>query len=216
TRPRPPHARKAGIKVGVGIPVLAGDRVVAALEFFVREPRPTDERFMGLISVIAAQLGTVMQRKQAEMDRDRFLAEVQKARDRLENHSQQLVLVQEAERRRIARELHDEIGQSLTALRLGLEMCEQMPPPPTPARLRDARRRTDELVGRVRELSLNLRPAMLDDLGLLPALLWHFDRYTTQTGIIVAFKHSGLEGRRFTSEVETAAYRITQEALTNV
>src|SRR5262249_8395019 len=76
--------------------------------------------------------------------------------------------------------------------------------------------RTDELMGRVRELSLNLRPAMLDDLGLLPALLWHFDRYTAQTGIAVAFKHSGLEGRRFASELETAAYRITQEALTNV
>jgi signal transduction histidine kinase len=158
----------------------------------------------------------MMQRKQAEMDRDRFLVEVQKARDRLENHSLQLVQVQEAERRRIARELHDEIGQSLTALRLSLEMCEQLPPEASAARLRDARRRVDELVGRVRELSLNLRPAMLDDLGLLPALLWHFDRYTAQTGIAVVFKHSGLEGRRFASELETAAYRITQEALTNV
>jgi signal transduction histidine kinase len=95
-------------------------------------------------------------------------------------------------------------------------MCEQLPPESSAVRLREARRRADELVGRVRELSLNLRPAMLDDLGLLPALLWHFDRYTAQTGIAVAFKHSGLEGRRFDSELETAAYRITQEALTNV
>jgi signal transduction histidine kinase len=69
---------------------------------------------------------------------------------------------------------------------------------------------------RVDNLSLDLRPAILDDLGLLPALLWHFERYTAQTNVCVTFRHSGLEGRRFASEVETAAYRIVQEALTNV
>jgi signal transduction histidine kinase len=53
-------------------------------------------------------------------------------------------------------------------------------------------------------------------LGLLPALLWHFDRYTAQTNMRVTFKHSGLQRRRFAPEVETAAYRIVQEALTNV
>jgi len=57
---------------------------------------------------------------------------------------------------------------------------------------------------------------MLDDLGLLPALLWHCGRYTDQTGIHVDFRHTNLEGRRFRPEVETAAYRIVQEALTNV
>ena len=73
-----------------------------------------------------------------------------------------------------------------------------------------------ELLERVRELSLDLRPAMLDDLGLLPALLWLFERFTAQANVGVAFKHSGVEHRRFSSEVETAAYRIVQEALTNV
>jgi signal transduction histidine kinase len=57
---------------------------------------------------------------------------------------------------------------------------------------------------------------MLDDLGLLPALLWYFERYTSRTDVQVAFKHTGLERRRFAPEVETAAYRIVQEALTNV
>ena len=56
---------------------------------------------------------------------------------------------------------------------------------------------------------------MLDDLGLLPALLWLFERYTSQTGVKVAFEHDGLSGR-FPSETETAAFRIVQEALTNV
>ena len=64
-------------------------------------------------------------------------------------------------------------------------------------------------------MSLDLRPSMLDDLGLLPAMLWHFERFTAQTNIRVLFKHSGLD-KRFIPEVETVAYRIGQEALTNV
>jgi signal transduction histidine kinase len=57
---------------------------------------------------------------------------------------------------------------------------------------------------------------MLDDLGLLPAMIWHFDRYSALSGIKVSFKHWDVEGRRFPPEIETAAYRIAQEALTNV
>ena len=67
---------------------------------------------------------------------------------------------------------------------------------------------------RVRRLSFDLRPADLDQLGLLPALLALFERYTAQTGVLVNFKHQGVEGR-FASQVETGAYRIVQEALTN-
>jgi signal transduction histidine kinase len=72
----------------------------------------------------------------------------------------------------------------------------------------------NDLMGRVRDLSMDLRPAMLDDLGLVPALLWLFERYRTQTGIVVDFHHVGVEGR-FPAAIETAAFRITQEALTN-
>src|SRR5262249_4676010 len=72
-----------------------------------------------------------------------------------------------------------------------------------------------ELTAQIRDLSLRLRPMMLDDLGLLPALLWQFERYATQTKIHVHFEHRGIE-RRFHPEVETAAYRIVQEGLTNI
>src|SRR5262249_6232333 len=71
-------------------------------------------------------------------------------------------------------------------------------------------------MGRVRDLSLNLRPAMLDDLGLMHALLWSFERYTAQTGVRVVFNHNGIEAHRFEPKIEIAAYRIIQEALTNV
>ena len=71
-------------------------------------------------------------------------------------------------------------------------------------------------MGLVRELSLKLRPAMLDDLGLLPDAAWHFERFTNQTNIQVAFRQKGIGGKRFPLQVETAVYRIIQEALTNV
>jgi len=72
-----------------------------------------------------------------------------------------------------------------------------------------------EAIEQVREISLNLRPSMLDDLGLLPTLQWHFSRYTSQTGIQVNF-HFDKVNERLPKEIETAVYRIIQEALTNV
>ncbi|MDM7999488.1 MAG: PAS domain S-box protein [Dehalococcoidia bacterium] len=137
------------------------------------------------------------------------------AEDALRSLSRRLVEVQEMERRSIARELHDHIGQELTGLKLFLEMVSRLPPHQVKARLSEAQSSINELVARVQDLSLDLRPAMLDDLGLVPALLWHFERFTSQTGVRVAFKHRGIQ-RRFAPEIETAVYRIVQEGLTNV
>ncbi|MCM3872183.1 MAG: PAS domain-containing protein [Pyrinomonadaceae bacterium] len=136
--------------------------------------------------------------------------------DRLKFLSIRLMEVQEAERRKIALELHDEIGQVLTGLKLSLEIGSRQPAHEVGASLDQARTLVNDLMVRVRNLSLDLRPAMLDDLGLLPTLLWHIEHYTAQTQVRVNFKHSGLEKRRFAPEVETAAYRLVQEALTNV
>jgi PAS domain S-box-containing protein len=136
--------------------------------------------------------------------------------ERLKFLSRRLMEVQEAERQNIALELHDEIGQILTGLKLSLEMSARLPAEEVGESLAQSRLLVNELMARVRKLSLDLRPAMLDDLGLLPALLWHFEHYTAQTKVRVNFKHSGLEKRRFGPEVETAAYRMVQEALTNV
>ncbi|MGC8781312.1 MAG: PAS domain S-box protein [Anaerolineae bacterium] len=147
--------------------------------------------------------------------RDDLLTQVIAAHDRLQALSRRLVRVQEEERRSLARELHDEIGQSLTGLKMMVDMSLKAPDS-AEANLRRAQGLLNDLIGRVRSLSLDLRPAMLDDLGLLPALLWLIDRFMLQTGLQVSFHHSGLEGRRLAPEIETAAYRIIQEALTNV
>jgi PAS domain S-box-containing protein len=126
----------------------------------------------------------------------------------LRESQRRLLEVQERERRHLAAELHDEIGQQLTGVLLSLNN-------PTPAGLEMARGLVKEITGRVRDLSLRLRPSLLDDLGLVPAVLWHLGRFTKQTGVKVALRHRRVE-RRFPTEVETAAYRIVQEALTNV
>jgi len=144
------------------------------------------------------------------------IAERRKAEEDLRKLSHRLVEVQEDERRSIARELHDEVGQLLTGLKLALETSPFSQDDRAKAGLEQTRAMVNELMGRVRDLSLDLRPAILDDLGLLHALLWHFERYTAQTGIGVVFNHTGIEARRLESKIETAAYRVIQEALTNV
>jgi signal transduction histidine kinase len=162
-----------------------------------------------LLNVIAEFLGETLERRRVEDERARYAAQLQAL-------SQRLLDVQETERRAIARELHDHIGQLLTGLKLTLEMSASLMVAEAKESLQHAQRLVHDLLARMRNLSLDLRPAMLDDLGVLPALLWHVERFTAQTSVQVDFKHAGLDGRRFGPAVETAAFRIVQEALTNV
>jgi PAS domain S-box-containing protein len=141
-------------------------------------------------------------------------AEARAEEQRARAFSARLVEVQENERRHIARELHDEIGQTLTGLHYLIQTVQECPGD-QPGAKQEARGLIGEIMSKVRDLSLELRPSMLDDLGLLPALLSMIERYMNQTKVRVAFEHRGVE-RRFDPEVETAAYRIVQEALTNV
>jgi signal transduction histidine kinase len=129
--------------------------------------------------------------------------------------NERLVQVQEAERQHIAHELHDEIGQALTALNLHLARARTLSEENIAPHIRDAQGMVEELVEHIRDVSLNLRPGMLDDVGLVPTLNWHLKRFESQTGISVDFTHSGVE-RRFGRDLELGAYRIVQEALTNV
>ena len=136
------------------------------------------------------------------------------AESRIRSLRRQLLRVQEEERRSIAHELHDEIGQELTALKYLLENTMKSARTTAEVTLAGAVEHVVQLMDRVRDLSLNLRPTVLDDLGLLPALLWLVDRQTGH-GIFVTFEHSGI-GSRFDLETEIAVYRVVQEALTNV
>jgi|GEM_PF-5992870 len=140
-------------------------------------------------------------------------AELARANQALRRLPTRMLEVQEEERRRITRELHEEIGQYLAGLKL---MIGEVKPESEVMvrRLAAIQEVLTDLAGRVSTLSLDLRPPMLDDMGLLPALLWYVQRYTERTGIEVDFRHMGLKGR-LPAEVETMVYRVAQEALTN-
>ena len=99
-------------------------------------------------------------------------------REELARLNRRLAEVQEQERRSLALELHDEIGQTLTGLKLLLETGLAGEPARATQPLQSALEMVNELIGRVRQISLDLRPSILDDLGLLPALVWHFGRYS--------------------------------------
>jgi signal transduction histidine kinase len=131
---------------------------------------------------------------------------------RLQALSNRLLRVQEDERRSLAQELHDQIGQLLTGLRFQLESARQKAPNGS---VDQALTITDELLRSVRAIALQLRPRLLDDLGLKPALEWHANVFRNQTGITVELELS-LPDKRFGPDLEIAVFRMVQEALTNV
>lgn len=194
------QARKDGLR----IPVEVASMVL----------RDQSGRIKGYVSVNR----DITERKRAEAERERLFEQVRESQAQLRALSRRLVETQEAERRRIARELHDEIGQALTGLKLLLEIVAGSPDDAGAVgdRLSRAQALVEQITTQVHDLSLELRPPVLDDLGLLPALLWHFEHYTIQTNVRVTVEHHGVKDRRFAPEVETAVYRIVQEALTNV
>ncbi len=127
----------------------------------------------------------------------------------------QIINAQEEERKRIARELHDETSQVLTSLLISLAVLEEsLTTQEARDRIADTRALAHRTLRAIRSLSIDLRPSALDDLGLLPALRWYVKEYSQKCGIEVEFHSSGFKDR-LPSEMETALYRIVQEALTN-
>ena len=147
------------------------------------------------------------------------ITERQWATEDLQRLSAQLMNAQEAERKRISRELHDELGQALTAMRINIASLESELLPTLPAASSEALvetgRMADQMLDHVHELALAFRPTMLDELGLIPTLRWYTDRYARRLGIEVELEATGLENR-LPTQIETALYRVVQEAFTNI
>jgi PAS domain S-box-containing protein len=139
---------------------------------------------------------------------------LRESREQMRSLSHQLITALEKERRRIARELHDEIGQSLTVIGLTLQSLKSNDPGGAREMLDEAITLVSHTINQVRNLSLDLRPSMLDDLGLEAALRWSADRQSRRGGFSVRLRAT-LGTERLDPELETACFRVVQEALTN-
>lgn len=128
----------------------------------------------------------------------------------------QIINAQEQERKRIARELHDETSQVLTSLLISLAVLEETTTTPEGReRIAETRALAHQTLRAIRNLSIDLRPSALDDLGLLPALRWYVKEYQQKSSIQVDFQAIGFKDR-LSPEMETALYRVVQESLTNI
>jgi PAS domain S-box-containing protein len=147
------------------------------------------------------------------------ITEQQWVTEDLQRLSLELMQAQETERKHVSQELHDELGQALTAMRINFDMLQKELPPDSAVvgrgRLAEISMLVDETLEHVRELSHTLRPTMLDEMGLVSTLRWYTSRYAERLGIQVEFEVTDLEDR-LAAEIETTLYRIVQEALTNI
>ena len=168
---------------------------------------------LGLLVAIAAGYGNHLLQSQADQQRGR----TERAEQELRSLSSQLVHAQEQERRAISRELHDEVGQTLTGLGIELANLEHLrdgPPSEYRSHLADAKRLTEETLRTVRNIAMGLRPSMLDDSGIVPAVRWQASELSKRTGTPVELQIEGdFDG--LGDEGRTCLYRVVQEALTN-
>jgi signal transduction histidine kinase len=166
----------------------------------------TDDQL--LASLVAAQVAVTYENAARHEQVQAYLSKLQMV-------SRNWIDAQETERRRVARELHDGVGQALTAIKINLQAFGRAPFSDFKPHLDDALMIVDQLTEEVRTLSLELRPSILDDLGLLPALQWHVGRFSHRSNCEVQLVCDSFESR-LPLEIETACFRITQEALNNI
>ena len=194
--------RRVAARTGLWVPLIARDKAIGVIAAHDKEGR--DARFTDDDLRLAETFAT---RAAVAVDLSERVA-----RDALRG----VVAAQEQERERLARELHDETGQALTSILLGLKSLEdKVTDNGAREAVADLRERVVLTLQDVRRLAVELRPKALDDFGLVPALERLTEGFAAQTGISVDLEAAGVVGR-LPTEVETALYRIVQEGLTNV
>jgi signal transduction histidine kinase len=153
------------------------------------------------------------QREKALIQLQRSEAEVSEAAQGLRRLASRLESAKEEERQHISRELHDELGQTLTAAKISLQMLQNEPGVPG-EKLQSAVGMMDSMIGQVRAISLDLRPPLLDEAGLVPALKSELKKVSEQTGIKIDFSVPD-DMPLFPEHIETVAFRVSQEAVSN-
>lgn len=202
-------AVRGGIRSELCAPLKIGERVIGVINTETAAPDAYTEDDTRLLMAIAGPLAVAIENA-------RLYGEAQHTEAQMRDLSTRLIRAQEDERARLAHELHDEVGQTLTILKLNLQSMQTLPEEERlPESFSEALNLVASLLDQIRALSLNLRPSLLDDLGLAPALRWYLDRAAQHSGLAVRFDAPD-ELRRFSTEVETALFRIAQESITNV
>jgi signal transduction histidine kinase len=149
---------------------------------------------------------------------NRMAGELKKRMEQEKKYISGIIDAQESERRRISRELHDELGGALTAIKYNLEIIERDLPENLSEgkeRLKEVESLSSQMLAQLRRLSQDLRPPILDDLGLLPTLRWYIENYEKRWKIKTHYEATDFQ-QKLNPELETALYRVVQEALTNV
>lgn len=187
----------------IAAPLKVDNKIIGVVTAASERPHHFDDEDLKLLLMVADRVAPVIERAH-------LVETILEGRGRLKALSARLLTAQEEERRRVAFELHDELGQVLTAVKINLQSVEQR----RDFNLQSAIASVDSAMERIRGLALDLRPSMLDDLGLPAALRWYTDRFARDTGIEVRFVADA--AMRLEPALETACFRVAQEALTNV
>lgn len=190
------------------LPLVADEEVQGVVEILDDAGTMLEAFQVSFLKTLSSQIAVAIRKA-------RLIEQARARTMQLRNLSRQLVRVQEDERRHLARELHDEIGSMLTALSIKLQQCSSVCGCNSEEHVEQAKNIVKYVADQVHKLSLFLRPALLDHAGLVPALLFHFETYTSQTHIEVSFGHD-LSDAHISSEISTCAFRVIQEALTNI
>ena len=205
----PPWLRKHGAIGGMSVSIPGKESPWGVLGVYTAGRRTFSRDDVNFLQTVSSILAAAIERMQAE-------SVLKNANQTLRLLSRQLLQVQEEDRRTIARDLHDEIGQSLTAIKLNVERAQRTSDAAARSRImQDCVEITERVLGQVRDLSLDLHPSILDDLGLAYALKWYADRQATRAGLKVTVT-ADPSLPRLPQDIEIACFRIAQEALTNV
>ncbi len=199
-------------KSWMGVPIVVGGRTLGFCGLTKGESGFFTAEHMRLADTVVAQASVAIQNAA-------LFQQVQSSGERLQWLSRRLVQVQENERKAVARELHDQAGQALTSLKIGLRQLghEVSQTPGLEVSIAELYKITDLVLDDLHRLAVNLRPAMLDQLGLVVAISDHVANLNQQQQLHVQFEAIGFgDQARLPADVETALYRIVQEALTNV
>ena len=202
-----------GLSVLEVFPLHVGDQPLGMLAIAREYGHPYTDDEISFIGSLTSPIALAIQNA-------RLFDQLNESQDQLRGLSQQLVQMQETQYRYLAQELHDRIGQDMTAININLNIMRTSLPRTIPkdviSRLVDTEKLVKESVAHMRTIMAEFRPPMLDQYGLTAALNWYSEQYTRRTNIAVNINDQYLNASRLPSELEIALFRIAQEALNNV